>query len=229
MKMVEARVWDLPTRIFHWTLLASVAAAYGTGFVGGNAMVWHGRIGLAIVALVAFRLVWGLVGSTHARFADFLPTPARVRAYLQGRWQGLGHNPLGAFSVLGLLAVVAFQVGSGLIGTDDIAFNGPLYALVSSDFSETATSLHRLSIWVLGGLIGLHVLAIVFYARFKRHNLVPAMITGTRLVPEVQARPVKGGGVLALVLALAIAAGATYAAAGGLLAPPPPPAATPAW
>ena len=96
-------VWDLPTRLFHWLLVLLITAAVISGKVGGGAIEWHGRIGIAILGLLAFRIIWGVIGSTHARFASFFPTPSSVRAYLQGRWQGVGHNPLGAFSVFGLL------------------------------------------------------------------------------------------------------------------------------
>ena len=95
-------LWDLPTRVFHWALAACVVAAVITAKMGGNAMVWHGRIGVAIAGLLAFRVAWGLVGSTHARFAAFVGGPAAIRAYLAGAWRGAGHNPLGALSVLAM-------------------------------------------------------------------------------------------------------------------------------
>ncbi|MFP5394108.1 MAG: cytochrome b/b6 domain-containing protein [Gammaproteobacteria bacterium] len=120
-------VWDLPTRLFHWLLVAAVTVAIVTGELGGDWMAVHGKAGLAIVGLVSFRLVWGLVGSTHARFLSFIPTPGRVRSYLTGRWEGHGHNPVGALSVFALLAALGVQAGTGLFANDDIAFTGPLY------------------------------------------------------------------------------------------------------
>ncbi|ATE62806.1 cytochrome b/b6 domain-containing protein [Thauera sinica] len=226
------RVWDLPTRIFHWTLLVLVVAAFATGWIGGNLIEWHGRAGIAITGLLAFRLLWGFIGSTYARFADFVPGPAHLWAHLRGRWSGLGHNPLGALSVLALLLVLAFQAGSGLVSNDDIAFEGPLYALVSKDASDWLTGLHRQNFWVLIVLVVLHVLAILYYAHAKKDNLVKPMITGVKAVPEPDARPAEGGGPLAFALALAIALAAAWAASGGLLPPPPPPPpaeAAPAW
>lgn len=226
------RVWDLPTRIFHWTLLVLVVAAFVTGWLGGNLIEWHGRAGIAITGLLAFRLVWGFVGSTYARFADFVPGPAHIWAHIRGEWNGLGHNPFGALSVLALLLVLAFQVGSGLVSNDDIAFNGPLYVLVSKETSDWLTGLHRLNFWVLIVLVVLHVSAILYYVHAKKDNLLKPMITGTKAVTDAEAKPAQGGGPIAFVLALAIAGFAVWAAQGGLLPPPPPPPpaqATPAW
>jgi hypothetical protein len=110
MNRQRIRLWDLPTRLFHWLLVILVLASFISGKIGGNAMDWHGKFGLAILGLLTFRLVWGIVGSTYARFASFFPTPASVLAYLRGQWRGVGHNPLGALSVFGLLVLLAFQV-----------------------------------------------------------------------------------------------------------------------
>lgn len=223
------RVWDLPTRLFHWSLALLVVAAVVTGKVGGNLMDWHGRIGLAIVGLIAFRVVWGLLGSTYARFASFFPTPARLAAYLRGEWREPGHNPLGALSVFALLALVAFQVGSGLVANDDIAFRGPLFDLAGKALSDRATGLHKGATNLLFALVALHVAAIVWYARARRENLVKPMLTGWQ--ERRHGRHASGGGLAALAVALVIAGSAVHAAAGGWLSPPPPPppAATPAW
>ena len=111
---MRIRVWDLPTRLFHWSLAIAVSMALITGLVGGNWMVWHGRIGVVIVGLLAFRLAWGFIGSTHARFVDFFPTPRRLADYVGGAWSRHGHSPLGGLSVLALLGVLSLQVGLGL-------------------------------------------------------------------------------------------------------------------
>ena len=103
------KVWDLPTRIFHWLLAILVVAAFVTGWLGGNLIEWHGRAGIAITGLLAFRLVWGFIGSTYARFADFVPGPAHIWAHIRGEWNGLGHNPFGALSVLALLGILIFR------------------------------------------------------------------------------------------------------------------------
>ncbi len=177
-------VWDLPTRLFHWSLVLSVTLALATGLVGGDWMPVHGYAGIAIVGLVAFRLVWGVTGAAHARFVNFAPTPARLRAYLSGRWQGHGHNPLGALSVFALLAMLAVQAATGLVGNDEIAFQGPLATLVAETRSIELTGLHHKLAWVLLGLIALHVLAIAAYLVVRKTNLVKPMVTGWKEVPQ---------------------------------------------
>lgn len=227
--MQKIKLWDLPTRLFHWLLVAAVLTLFVTGKVGGNAMEWHGRIGHLVVGLIVFRLVWGFVGSTYARFGQFFPTPGRILAYLKGQWRGQGHNPLGALSVFGLLAVVGLQALFGLFTNDDIAFRGPLYELAGSDLSSTLTRWHRLLADGLLILVGLHVAAILFYAHVKKDNLVKPMITGWKEgEPGESAR---GGGLVALILALALAGLALWGASGSWIpVPPPPPAVeTPAW
>lgn len=222
-------VWDLPLRLFHWSLALLVVAAAITATIGGNAMDWHGRIGTVIAGLLAFRIVWGLIGPTHARFSSFVRGPGTIRAYLRGEWRGLGHNPLGALSVLGLLGALALQVAGGLFANDDIAFNGPLYALVSKDTSDSITGWHHKGVWLVALLVAAHLGAIAFYAHVKKDNLVRPMLTGFKESDDPQAQPTRGGGPLALLVAVAIGCATSWAAAGGLLpAPPPAPAAAPA-
>lgn len=223
-------VWDLPTRLFHWLLVVAVVGLVVSGKVGGNLIDWHGKIGLLVLGLVVFRLVWGVVGSTYARFCQFFPTPAKIATYLKGGWQAPGHNPLGAFSVFALLGVLIFQLLTGLVANDDIAFVGPLYDLVGRDLSNLATGWHHLSVNVLIALVVLHLAAIMFYAHVKKDNLVKPMVRGWKEVE--QGEPARGGGALALVVALVIALAAVFAASGVWLPepPPPPPAVeTPAW
>jgi cytochrome b len=219
-------IWDLPTRLFHWLLALLVAAAFVTGLQGGNLMVWHGRIGLAILGLLVFRLVWGVVGSTYARFGHFVRGPGAVIDYLRGRWQGLGHSPLAALSVLALLGLLLFQSISGLMTNDDIAFRGPLYDLVSKSTSNWLTGLHRQNVWLIGALIALHVGAVLFYRFVHKNDLVMPMIHGRKRISGKAARPASGGGWLAFVAALAIAFAAVWIADGGLL---PPPGSIPSW
>ncbi|MDD5250453.1 MAG: cytochrome b/b6 domain-containing protein [Rhodocyclaceae bacterium] len=229
-KPERLRVWDLPTRVFHWSLAAGVAVALSTGFIGGDLMEVHGKAGIAIAGLIAFRLVWGIGGSTYARFASFVRGPAPIRAALRGEWQGVGHNPLGALSVLGLLGLAAVQVATGLCGNDDIAFTGPLYALVSKDTSDLLTDLHQRGVWLLLALIALHLGAIAFYVRVKKNNLVLPMLTGWTEKPGFAAEPARGGGLIAFLVALGIALAVAWTLAGGLLPPPAPAAAaTPNW
>lgn len=209
----RVRVWDGPLRAFHWLLLAAVASAIATGLLGGSWMVWHGRAGIAIVGLIAFRLAWGLVGSETARFAQFLPSPGALRAYLTGRWQGVGHNPLGALSVVALLGLLAVQVGTGLFSNDDIAFAGPFSQRLDEDLVQSLTGWHHRLVNGLYALIALHLGAIAFYAVVKRVRLVPPMVTGWQDVPRTQLapRPARAGTFWA-ALVLGLSAG--YAASG---------------
>lgn len=228
---MRIRLWDLPTRICHWALVGCVAGAFVTQEIGGNAMVWHGRCGLAVVGLLAFRVVWGVNGSTYARFAQFVRGPAAIRAYLRGEWRSAGHNPLGALSVLALLATLAWLGATGLGANDDIAFNGPLYPLIDKTASDRITALHRLSEPVLILLVLLHLGAIAFYVRIKKDDLLRPMLSGWKDDAPAGAPSASGGGIGAFVVAVICAAGVVWAASGALLPPlPPPPAdSPPAW
>ncbi|MBV8464571.1 MAG: cytochrome b/b6 domain-containing protein [Burkholderiales bacterium] len=224
------QVWDLPVRVFHWSLLAAVATAIVSGELGGDWMPLHEKAGLAILGLVAFRATWGFVGSHYARFAQFFPTPARLRRYLRGQWHDGGHNPLGALSVLALLGVLAGQAILGLFGNDDIAFSGPLHTLVADDVSLRLTAVHRWLAYGLFGLVGLHIAAILFYLLVRRRNLVRPMVSGwaEHEVPQ----PARKGGWVALLLSTSVAAMTVFLASGAALHHPPPvkPAvASPSW
>lgn len=227
---MKIKVWDLPLRLFHWLLVAAVLVAFVTAKIGGNAMAWHGRAGLAIIGLLAFRIVWGFVGSTHSRFASFVRGPAAIHAYLRGQWHCIGHNPLGALSVLGLLGALSLQGATGLFANDDIAFQGYLYPLVGAQMSEKITEVHDAGEKLLMLLVGLHLGAIAFYARVKKHNLVTPMVTGWTETGSAAELP-RGGGIVAFIVAAAIGAGTAWAASGAWLPPPPAPAAveTPAF
>jgi len=228
--MKKVLVWDLPTRLCHWLLVAATTGAYFTGENGGNWLIWHERLGLVIVGLIAFRITWGFAGSTYARFANFVRGPAAIKAYLAGQWQGLGHNPLGALAVLGLLALVALQLGSGLFAqNDDTGFAGPFYALVSEHLGDIATRLHHKIFDLLAVLVGLHIAAIAFYTRVKKNNLVKTMLVGHKEVSAGESA--RGGSLGALIVALAISLAASYGASGAWVEKPPEPtgAAAPTW
>lgn len=219
-------VWDLPLRLFHWLLVLAVTGALITINLGVSWIEWHGRFGLAVIGLIAFRLAWGALGSTHSRFCSFFPTPTAIGRYLRGHWQQPGHNPLGALSVYALLALFGFQAISGLFTTDEIAFSGPLTRAVSSGMVSTLSRLHRQTELWMYVLLGLHILAIVVY-RLRGRNLVGPMIHGQLQVDESVARP-RGGGMLAFIVAVAFATAAVCLANGSWIAVPPP-AAAPAW
>ncbi|HZW14247.1 MAG TPA: cytochrome b/b6 domain-containing protein [Noviherbaspirillum sp.] len=229
MNHQRIRIWDLPTRLFHWTLVISVIAAIVTGKAGGNLMDWHGRIGILIVGLVAFRIVWGLLGSTYARFAQFLPTPAKINAYLRGELHTEGHNPLGALSVFALLAILLVQSVSGLVSNDDISFYGPLYDIAGRELSNKLTGIHHQLSNVLIALVALHVVAVLFYVVHKKQDLVKPMITGWK--ESAKGESARGGGIVAVLVALVVAGAAVYGASGAWITPPPPPppVETPNW
>jgi len=175
------RVWDLPTRLFHWTLAALVVFSFTTAKLGGNWMDWHMRSGYAVLTLVLFRILWGFAGSRYATFSTFVRGPRTVLAYLGGQVKHVaGHNPLGALSVLALLAVMGVQAITGLFANDDIATEGPLAKLVSGATSTLLTTIHNRGEYVIYALVGLHVAAVVFYTVVKREPLLSAMVRGDR-------------------------------------------------
>lgn len=180
------RVWDLPTRAFHWLLAVAVLAQIVTGHIGGNAMPWHFRVGYCVFALIGFRLVWGLVGGHWSRFASFVRGPGTVWRYLRGDHRAddhfhVGHNPLGTGSVLAMLALLAAQVATGLVADDEITNVGPLNKFVSGAVASSATAWHKGAGQVLiTTLVVLHIGAIVWYRWRKKQDLVRAMITGDK-------------------------------------------------
>lgn len=176
------RIWDLPTRVFHWALAALVVTSIVTANIGGNAMVWHMRSGLAVLSLLLFRLVWGLVGGHWSRFGSFLVSPSTVWQYARGRIADpAGHSPLGSLSVLGMLIALALQASAGLFSDDEIAFSGPFTVLVSSQRVEQASWFHtEVGKWIVIGLVLLHVLAIAYYTVVRRKVLVRPMVVGDK-------------------------------------------------
>lgn len=216
--VTEITVWDLPLRIVHWSLAVAVSTSVLTGLRGGDWMRLHGLAGLAVVGLLAFRLVWGVIGTPHARFGQFLPTPATVYAYLRGRWQGLGHNPLGALAVFAMLALLVVQVVSGLFSNDDIAYAGPWAIALDDDSVAALTRLHRRTSNVVLALLGLHLAAIAWYSLVRRQRLVAAMLHGRKKVKQPlvyrDAKPAGlRGSAYALVLAVFVALLTVFAAA----------------
>jgi cytochrome b len=177
---MKIRIWDLPLRLFHWLLVVAVIGSFVSVKLGGNAMIWHGRFGYIVLSLIFFRLIWGFVGTRHARFAQFIKSPKAIFAYLKNPTETPGHSPLGAISVIVLLGLFLSQALAGLFASDDIAFDGPLVKYVASAWVELLTSFHRLNEWVLLALVGVHVGAILYYKYAKKINLISAMITGDK-------------------------------------------------
>lgn len=207
----RVRVWDLPTRLFHWSLAALVTASVVTAKLGGLWLDWHMRSGYAILALLVFRLLWGVAGSRHARLTHFVRGPRIVLAYLQGRHphDGAGHNPLGALSVVAMLAVLLLQGSTGLFTNDGSFTEGPLAKLVSSTTGERLSTVHRWGELAVYALVALHLAAVLFYLVVRRDNLIGPMITGDRR--GIDAHPARDDAALWLRAAvmLALAAGLT--------------------
>ena len=201
-------VWDLPIRLFHWLLTALIAFSWWS--VENHQTDWHIWSGIAILTLLIFRLLWGFIGSSTARFSSFLRGPRVVRDYLRDNrsWRFAGHTPLGALSVVALLIAVAVQVGLGLISVDEDGLNeGPLARLVSLETSEAARDLHEDFFDILLALIVIHIAAIVFYRLLLGRKLTGAMFSGrAALEPDVEPmRPTRGWvAVACLIAALAV-------------------------
>ncbi len=180
------RVWDLPTRFFHWALVALVATSVVS--VKAGKMDIHMLSGYSVLALLLFRLVWGFAGTAYARFSSFLHGPRTVLAYARSlirppHQHHPGHNPLGGLMVAVMLAVLLFQAATGLFANDDVVTEGPLAKFVSKAVSDRLSTLHRLNEWVIYGLVGVHVAAVVGYLAKFGDNLVRPMFTGVKWVP----------------------------------------------
>lgn len=215
--MQKVRIWDLPTRLFHWTLVLVLPALIVTAKTGGTAMVWHFRLGYLMLTLLLFRLAWGFVGGHWSRFASFWPTPARLKRYLSGRAvpsEQVGHNPLGALSVLAMLLALAAQVTAGLCADDDIFFAGPLSAHVSGSVVDWATRYHTgPGPLIIVALVLLHVLAVAVH-QWRGHKLLRPMLAGDRLLTTHEALPHSRDRAAQRLLALVVAgaaAGLVYA------------------
>jgi len=186
-------VWDSWVRFFHWALVCLFAFQLYSGHTGGNIMQWHLVAGYGVLTLVLFRVAWGFAGSTHARFASFVAGPVQTtrfarRLFSRDSTAVVGHNPLGGWMILVLLASLLVQACTGLFANDDIATEGPLAVLVTKSVSDRLSSIHRWNAKLLILLSCLHVAAIVFHRIAKKENLVSAMFTGVKRLPPDVAR-----------------------------------------
>lgn len=183
-------VWDVPVRIFHWTIVGLITTSWvaaDQGFM--RVHLWSGS---ALLALLLFRLAWGIFGSTTARFSDFVRSPRAVFGYLRAlagadKPRYAGHNPAGGWMVVSLLGILGAQVATGLFANDGLKFMGPLALHVTADTSDRLTTLHGWLFNILLLLIYLHVVAVFFYLFVHRENLIAPMLTGKKLrhhVPE---------------------------------------------
>ena len=179
----RVRVWDLPVRLVHWLLLVCVVGAWVSVEVFED-LDWHQRFGLGILGLLLFRIAWGFLGSTTARFGSFLRSPAAALAYL-GAWRRreapkyTGHNPLGAWSAVAMLLALLVQVSLGLFANDELFFEGPLASLVSERLSNRMTSWHELNFNLVLALVAVHVVAVLLYLQ-RGDNLIVPMLTGRK-------------------------------------------------
>jgi len=194
----SVRIWDLPTRLFHWALVALVAMQYATGEFHLLDMRWHFWFGYATLTLIAFRILWGLFGSQTSRFAGFVRSPRVVLAYVKEQFStnpqhSMGHNPLGGWSVLILLTCIAVQIATGLFASDDIDTDGPLVVLASRRTVKLMTRLHDWNQNLLLLLIALHVIAVLMHLLLRRDDLIVPMITGRKRMPTAQPLRFKSG------------------------------------
>jgi cytochrome b len=209
------RIWDLPTRLFHWALFACVVGLLITGNVGGELMRWHFRFGYCVMTLLLFRIIWGLIGGKWSRFTSFMYSPWVLFEYLRGNGKpehSAGHNPLGAGSVFALLAFLMLQVATGLISDDEITNQGPLARFVSNARVSLATWWHKdVGKYVIAALIVLHIAAILFYLYKKKENLIKPMLHGDKEMPQsVQPSKDNTASRITALVVLAICAGFVY-------------------
>jgi cytochrome b len=213
----RVRVWDLPTRIFHWALAILVIFSFTTGKIGGGWMEWHLKSGYAILTLLVFRLGWGILGSRTARFAHFVRGPRAAIAYARATLGGnhpftLGHNPMGGWMVVFMLALLVAQAGSGLFADDEIATQGPLAVKVSNTLVAKMTSFHYYNGWTIVAAVALHVIAVATYQWGLKVDLLRPMVSGWKVVPPGLRPPEPERAAVWLAAAfLAIAAALVYA------------------
>ncbi len=213
------RVWDLPTRIFHWLLAFCVISLVITGMRGGSAMEWHLKLGYTVLTLLIFRVVWGFIGGHWSRFKQFFYSPITILRYLRGHSKpehDIGHNPLGSLSVWGLLFILGAQIATGLMSDDEIATQGPLVKFVSGAWSNLATSYHKhWGKWIIMLLVCLHVAAILFYLFKKKENLIRPMLHGDKESHHTEVLPASKDAaaqrITALAIFIVIALGVAYA------------------
>lgn len=183
--MQKQLIWDIPTRLFHWLLVICILAQYATAEWLDSATQWHFYIGYFTLGLLCFRLIWGFIGPTYARFSQFVKGPKAVIQYLGTLFNRdstpvAGHNPLGGWFVIVMLVLLIIQGVSGLFMTDDIFLDGPYRSAVSSDVLDLMNTLHHLAFDILLYVIALHIGAIIFYSVYKKQKLVPPMFHGVK-------------------------------------------------
>lgn len=179
-------VWDLPTRLFHWLLALSIGAQWFTGEQGNSWLEWHLYIGYFILGLIAFRIIWGFVGTRYARFSDFIVSPRTFVKYLKGELEeSTGHPPLGGLMVLFFLVVILAQAVSGLFTTDDIFTDGPFRSLISGEMQELADWAHGNLFLLIQIAAAVHIAAAFYYLLVKKTNLIKPMLDGKKEIEAI--------------------------------------------
>ena len=206
--MKQYLIWDLPTRLFHWLLVASIVFLWYSAEIDDNLIDWHAKTGYFVLGLVIFRVLWGLVGTFHARFVNFIPSFASLKHYSTNSVKTPGHNPLGALMVIAMLVILLVQAVSGLFISDDIFTQGPYFGVLDKEWENTMNWLHHNNITLLWFAIAFHVAAIVFYRVKKKHNLVKPMLTGKKSAEDVKESDAIPHSKLLLALVIAIATAA---------------------
>ncbi|WP_016956468.1 cytochrome b/b6 domain-containing protein [Catenovulum agarivorans] len=186
--MKQIKVWDFATRLFHWLLVTLILAAWYT--IENRMIEQHELIGHALLGLIIFRICWGFIGSTTARFTHFLTSPLSALSYLKASLtlnapHSSGHNPAGGWMVIMMLLIIGFQLLSGMYANDDLGFSGALSDSITKDMSDTFTQLHAINFNILVALIWLHLVAVFFYLLVKNENLVRAMFSGKKPVNQI--------------------------------------------
>jgi cytochrome b len=207
---IPVKLWDLPVRLVHWSFVLLLPMLWWTGENGELEL--HRLAGYIMLALVLFRMIWGVMGGATARFSNFLRGPATILRFMRGNRDApsVGHNPIGALSVIGMLALLFAQVAFGLFAQDvDGIESGPLTYLVEYDTADWARGMHHLLFNVLLGLVGLHVLAILYYRLVKGTDLVTPMITGNRTF-DVAVEPPATAPLRNALISAALAGGISY-------------------
>jgi cytochrome b len=215
----KVRAWDLPTRVFHWTLVTLIILAPVTANIDDPLKTAHKAVGYAILIVVLWRVLWGFLGGSTSRFRLFFPWPWKVIPYLLavmrgGKSEFLGHNPLGSVMVMLLLAAAAAQGIAGLFTSDDIVTAGPLYPLASTSWNKMMAVYHESGFIVILSLVALHVLANLLYSAFSKVNLIGAMISGKK--PALIYADLQESSPGSVVLAIALLGVSAAAVLGGI-------------
>jgi len=219
-----ALVWDFPLRAFHWLLASCLVGSWITAEAGYDYTELHFLLGYSSLALILFRLIWGVCGTTYSRFGQFLRGPRTTIESIRSTWTRTpsthtGHGPAGGIASVALILVVAIQAGTGLFISDDIFWAGPYNGAVSSDLAGTLAQVHHINFNVLQALVFLHLCAIAWYTWGKRQNISKSMLTGRKAIASAQTGIAHSKLVTALIVA-GFAAGAIWLLI--TLAPPPP-------